>query len=104
MYVAMQFIQAKLHPMCTEDRALLNDSEFQAIKESDLSVLIAPYLIIGLIIVAMLLLIRFVKMPKNGDQNHRIDFLLDFHHSVWNTLVHVTRYGREKCGSTISTI
>ena len=74
MYVAMQFIQAKLHPMCTEDRALLNDSEFQAIKESDLSVLIAPYLIIGLIIVAMLLLIRFVKMPKNGDQNHRIDF------------------------------
>ena len=60
--------------MCTEDRALLNDSEFQAIKESDLSVLIAPYLIIGLIIVAMLLLIRFVKMPKNGDQNHRIDF------------------------------
>ena len=53
MYVAMQFIQAKLHPMCTEDRALLNDSEFQAIKESDLSVLIAPYLIIGLIIVAM---------------------------------------------------
>ena len=74
MYVAMQFIQAKLHPMCTEDRALLNDSEFQAIKESDLSVLIAPYLIIGLIIVAMLLLIRFVKMPKNGDQNHRIYF------------------------------
>lgn len=64
MYVAMQFIQAKLHPMCTEDRALLNDSEFQAIKESDLSVLIAPYLIIGLVIVAMLLLIRFVKMPK----------------------------------------
>ena len=38
--------------MCTEDRALLNDSEFQAIKESDLSVLIAPYLIIGLVIVS----------------------------------------------------
>ena len=70
MYVAMQFIQAKLHPMDTVDRALLNDSEFQAIKESDLAVLIAPYLIIGLIIVAMLLIIRFVKMPKNGDQNH----------------------------------
>lgn len=36
--------------------------------------LIAPYLIIGLVILAMLLLIRFVKMPKNGDQNHKIDF------------------------------
>ena len=74
MYVAMQFIQAKLHPMGTDERALLNDSEFQAIKESDLAVLIAPYLIIGLVILAMLLLIRFVKMPKNGDQNHKIDF------------------------------
>ena len=74
MYVAMQFIQAKLHPMCTEERALLNDSEFQAIKESDLTVLIAPYLIIGLIILAMLIVIRLVKMPKNGDQNHKIDF------------------------------
>ena len=74
MYVAMQFIQAKLHPMCTEERVLLNDSEFQAIKESDLTVLIAPYLIIGLIILAMLIVIRLVKMPKNGDQNHKIDF------------------------------
>ena len=74
MYVAMQFIQAKLHPMCTEERVLLNDSEFQAIKESDLTVLIAPYLIIGLIILVMLIVIRLVKMPKNGDQNHKIDF------------------------------
>ena len=66
MYVAMQFIQAKLHPMGTEDRALLNENEFQAIKESDLAVLIAPYLIIGLVIVAMLLLIRFVKCRRTG--------------------------------------
>lgn len=74
MFVAMQFIQAKLHPMGTDERALLNESEFQAIKESDLAVLIAPYLTIGIVILAMLLLIRFVKMPKNGDQNHKIDF------------------------------
>lgn len=74
MYVAMNFIQAKLHPMCTEDRALLNETEFQTIKESDLSVLIAPYLVIGLIIVAMLLVIRFVRMPKTGEQNHQINF------------------------------
>ena len=47
MFVAMQFIQAKLHPMGTDERALLNESEFQAIKESDLAVLIAPYLTIG---------------------------------------------------------
>ena len=85
--------------------------------------MIAPYLIIGLIIVAMLLLIRFVKMPKNGDQNHRIDFfptlkriftptryregvIAQFFYvgaqiMCWTFII---QYGREKCGSTISTI
>ena len=74
MYVAMNFIQAKLDPMSSSDRDLLNDSQFQTIKENDLSVLIAPYLVIGLIILAMFLVIFFVKMPKNGDQNHQINF------------------------------
>lgn len=75
MYVAMNFIQAKLHAMGSDDRALLSENEFQTLKENDLVVLIGPYLIIGLIILAMLFLIRFVKMPKSGDQNHQIDFL-----------------------------
>ena len=44
-------------------------------KDADLSVLISPYLIIGLVIVAMFLLILFTKMPKNGDQSHDIHFL-----------------------------
>ena len=74
MYVAMNFIQAKLNPMDTAERAQLNPAEFAMVRDADLSVLIAPYLTIGLVILAMLLLIRFVKMPKNGDQNHKIDF------------------------------
>ncbi len=40
MYVAMNFIQAKLNPLDTAGRANLSDSEFEAIKEYDLSVLI----------------------------------------------------------------
>ena len=75
MYVAMNFIQAKLDPLDTASRAGLNPQEFEAIKEHDLAVLIAPYLIIGLVIVAMFLVIRFSKMPKNGDQSHKINFL-----------------------------
>lgn len=75
MYVAMNFIQARLSPLDTMDRATLPPAEFEALKQSDLSVLIAPYLIIGLVILAMLLLIRSVKMPKNGDQNHAINFI-----------------------------
>lgn len=75
MYVAMNFIQAQLHPMGTAERALLSDPEFEALKEHDLSVLIAPYLAIGAVILLMLLVIRFVKMPKNGDKEKSINFI-----------------------------
>ena len=72
MFVAMNFIQAKLNPMSSDERALLSDAEFEALKDADLSVLISPYLIIGLVIVAMLILIRLVKMPRFGDANHDV--------------------------------
>ena len=73
MYVAMNFIQAKLNPMDTTERAQLTPTEFAAVRDSDLSVLIAPYLTIGIVIFIMLLVIRFTKMPKNGDQSHSIN-------------------------------
>lgn len=75
MWVAMNFIQAKLHPMDTAQRATLSDIEFAAIRDADLSVLITPYLIIGAVILFMLLIIRIVRMPRNGDNNHNIDFI-----------------------------
>ena len=75
MYVAMNFIQAKLNPLDTASRANLTPTEFEAIKDYDLSILIAPYLAIGLVIIVMFLLILFWRMPKNGDMNHSINFL-----------------------------
>ena len=75
MYVAMNFIQAKLNPASTDERAMLSDAEFSAMRDSDLSVLIAPYLAIGAVIAIMFAVIWFTKMPKNGDQNHSINFL-----------------------------
>ena len=75
MYVAMNFIQAKLNPLDTASRADLTPAEFEAVKEYDLSVLIGPYLAIGLVILAIFVLILFWRMPKNGDKNHNIDFV-----------------------------
>lgn len=43
MYVAMNFIQAKLSPMDTAERAQLSDADFAMIRDHDLSVLITPY-------------------------------------------------------------
>ena len=75
MFVAMNFIQAKLNPLDTAARSQLNDAQFEAVKQSDLSVLIGPYLAIGIVIFAMFMLILFKKMPHNGDSNHDINFV-----------------------------
>ena len=74
MYVAMNFIQNRLSPMDTMERSQFTATDFEAVRDSDLSVLIAPYLIIGIVILVMLILIRMVKMPKNADQSHDINF------------------------------
>ena len=73
MYVAMNYIQNRLHPMDTAERALLGDAEFEAMRDADLATLIAPYLAIGLVTLAVLLLIRFARMPRNNDQTHSLD-------------------------------
>lgn len=75
MFVAMNFIQNRLHPMDTAERAQLSLSEFEAIRDADLQTLTAPYLIIGVVIVVMLIVIRISKMPLNKDQSHKIDFV-----------------------------
>lgn len=64
MYVAMNFIQAKLNPLDTAGRATLSEAEFEVMKQADLQVLITPYLIIGAVITAMFLVIWLARMPK----------------------------------------
>lgn len=74
MFVAMNFIQNRLDPADTEARAMMDDATFEAVKESDLSILIGPYLIIGLVVIGMLLLILFAKVPKCGEGSKKIEF------------------------------
>ena len=73
MFVAMNYIQAKLNPLSSDERALLSDADFEAVKNVD--VLISPYLAIGAVIVVMFLIILFTKMPKNADQSHDIHLM-----------------------------
>ena len=75
MFVAMNFIQAKLNPLSSDERALLSDADFEAVKNADLDVLISPSLAIGAVIVVMFLIILFTKMPKNADQSHDIHIM-----------------------------
>ena len=75
MYVAMNFIQNKLNPMDTVQRSHLSTEEFEMMKDSDLSVLIAPYLTIGVIILVMLAVVAMVRIPSDSDKSQDIDFI-----------------------------
>lgn len=64
MYVAMNFIQARLNPMSASERASLPEAEFEAVRQADLGILIKPYVVIAIVISIMFLLIALYKMPK----------------------------------------
>ena len=87
MYVAMNFIQARMHPASTAERALLDDASFEAMKQADLEVLTGPYWVVGLVIIVMFVLILVAKMPKNADKDHEMNVL-----PVLNRLIHRPRY------------
>ena len=74
MFVAKTFIQARLDPADTAQRELLDPEAFEAMKMSDLEILSSPYIIIGIVIIMMFILIAMVRMPRNADSNHHIDF------------------------------
>ena len=70
MFVAMQFIQAKLNPLSTEERALLTEDQFEAVKNADLAVLSRPYIIIGAVLVAFFVIILLlVKTQTKTEEN-----------------------------------
>jgi FHS family L-fucose permease-like MFS transporter len=75
MYVAKNFIQARLDPRDTAARMELSPAEFEAVKGHDLEVLANPYVVIGIVILVMLVIIAMVRMPRNADRHHAIDFL-----------------------------
>lgn len=89
MFVAMNFIQARISPLSTEERATLNDTEFNALRDSDLSILSTPYIYIGLVILLILALVAFVKMPQVGEKSDTSEDSLS---ASFKRLIHRKRY------------
>lgn len=63
MFVAMYFIQARMNPLSTAERALLDDVSFEALKASDLAVVVKPYATIGILLAIVFVLILLTKIP-----------------------------------------
>ncbi len=70
MVVAMNFIQARLSPLDTAQRALLDDAQFEALKQSDLGVLVHPYALLGVVIVVLLVIMLLVPVPVVRNTSH----------------------------------
>lgn len=68
MFVAMNFIQAKLNPLSTAERATLSDADFNAVKSADLAVLSRPYVLIAAVLIVVFILMLIVKMPASRSQ------------------------------------
>ena len=69
MWVAMNWIQAKMNPLSTIERASLPDAEFEALKSADLSVVVRPYAAIGIVLVVIFILILITKIPIKKIEN-----------------------------------
>ena len=63
MWVAMNFIQGRMNPLSTTERAMLDDAAFEAVKAADLAVVVRPYATIGVVLVVLFVLISLVKIP-----------------------------------------
>ena len=69
MYVAMEFIQARLNPLSTSERAQLDEATFNAVKDSDLAILVGPYVAIGVVILVIFAILYFYKVPEEQTSN-----------------------------------
>ena len=63
MFVAMNYIQARLSPLDTAQRGALDDAQFEALKQSDLSVLVQPYALLGVVLLVLLVVMLLVRIP-----------------------------------------
>lgn len=69
MWVAMNFIQSRMSPLSTEERALLDPASFEALKAADLSVVVKPYALLGLGILAIFVLIALMRIPVRKQED-----------------------------------
>lgn len=73
MYCAMRFIQDKLNPASTDERALLSPEAFETMKDADLGVVIGPYVGVGIFVILLFIIIRVSRMPRNADTDHTMN-------------------------------
>ena len=73
MFVAQQFILARLNPASAADRAAMPADQLAALTAQDLGVIRTPYLGIALVIAVVFVAIAIARMPAYGEENRSLD-------------------------------
>lgn len=72
MLVASQFILSRLQSDKVDDYASLDAATKSTIRANDLLVIRNPYVILGIVVLAILILVTFIKIEDKKDQNEQI--------------------------------
>jgi len=79
MLVARNFILAKLDKADEAARIVMRDAspeQFASLQQHDLNVIIGPYMVLGLVVLAVLVVFAVARLPKvKGEEDNRIDLL-----------------------------
>ena len=67
MWVAMQFVQARMSPLSTDERLRLNELQQSVVRDHDLTVLINPYILLASVSIILLVVIWLHRMPMDSD-------------------------------------
>ena len=73
MFVAQQFILARLNPASAADRAAMPADQLAALTAQDLGVIRTPYLGIALVIAVVFVAIAIARMPAYGEGDRSLD-------------------------------
>jgi MFS transporter, FHS family, L-fucose permease len=92
MFIAKQFILARLDPTSEAERRVLLDGaseRFKTIQAHDLAVLRAPYVVIGLVVLVFFVIFLIAKLPKSkGEETTHLD-LIPTLKRLWNNKKYV---------------
>ena len=73
IFIAKDFILAKLNSMSSTERAALPLDQFEAIKMADLAIVRAPYVAICIVLAVVFVIILFKKMPQSESGDHQLN-------------------------------
>ena len=77
--ISQVFVLSELNTLSAEERLALSPTELASIQGAELNAVTSTYLAVGLVMVILLLMIKFTKMPNLREGGEKLDFLGAFH-------------------------